>query len=107
MLPENFSFMGSTDVERVAAVERFGDGPAQRVSRARRRAALRLWIVGGTIPIRDDGARAREPALAAARPDGRVAAHYDKIHLFDVDIPGRAAERYIESRLRARGRRAS
>jgi nitrilase len=24
-------------------------------------------------------------------------AHYDKIHLFDVDIPGRAAERYSES----------
>jgi nitrilase len=30
-------------------------------------------------------------------PDGNVIAHYDKIHLFDVDIPGRAAERYSES----------
>src|SRR4029079_3634307 len=28
---------------------------------------------------------------------GRVAAHYDKIHLFDVDIPGRGVERYAES----------
>jgi nitrilase len=30
-------------------------------------------------------------------PDGQTAAHYDKIHLFDVDIPGEAVERYSES----------
>jgi nitrilase len=30
-------------------------------------------------------------------PDGREVARYDKIHLFDVDIPGREAERYLES----------
>jgi deaminated glutathione amidase len=95
VLPENFSFLGATDADRVAAVEPFGDGPAQRFL-AETAESLGLWIVGGTIPIRDGGDRASSRSLLVG-PDGRVAAHYDKIHLFDVDIPGRAAERYSES----------
>jgi predicted amidohydrolase len=111
VLPENFSFLGATDADRVAAIERFGDGPAQQflAETAEQRG---LWIVGGTIPIRDAGSNAGGRAMhgaiadsderASSRsllvgPDGRVAAHYDKIHLFDVDIPGRTAERYMES----------
>jgi predicted amidohydrolase len=95
VLPENFSFLGATDAERVAAVEPSGDGPAQAflTATARRHG---LWLVGGTIPIRDGGERASSRSLLVA-PDGRVAAYYDKIHLFDVDIPGREAERYSES----------
>jgi len=98
VLPENFSFLGATDADRVAAIEKFGDGPAQRFL-AETAEALSLWLVGGTIPIRDrgdQGDRASSRSLLVG-PDGRVAAHYDKIHLFDVDIPGRAAERYAES----------
>jgi predicted amidohydrolase len=111
VLPENFSFLGATDAERVAAIEPFGDGPAQRFL-AETAEKLGLWIVGGTIPIRDagrdGGGRAMQGAIAdggerassrslLVGPDGRVAAHYDKIHLFDVDVPGKAAERYSES----------
>ena len=97
VLPENFSFLGATDADRVAAVEPFGDGPAQRFL-AETAERLGIWIVGGTIPIRDrgdGGDRASSRSLLVG-PDGRVAAHYDKIHLFDVDIPGRE-ERYRES----------
>ena len=98
VLPENFSFLGSTDAERVAAIEPFGDGPAQRFL-AETAEELGLFIVGGTIPIRDrgDGGERASSRSMLVGPDGRVAAHYDKIHLFDVDIPGRAAERYSES----------
>src|SRR5262245_52536607 len=87
VLPENFSFLGATDADRVAAVEKFGDGPAQGFL-AETAESLGLWIVGGTIPIRDSGDRASSRSLLVG-PDGRVAAHYDKIHLFDVDIPTR------------------
>jgi predicted amidohydrolase len=95
VLPENFSFLGATDADRVAAIERLGDGPAQRFL-AETAESLGVWIVGGTIPIRDAGERASSRSLLVG-PDGRVAAHYDKIHLFDVDIPGGATERYSES----------
>lgn len=106
VLPENFSFLGATDADRVAAIEPYGDGPAQRFL-AETAEALGIWLVGGTIPIRDGGdggARASSRSLLLG-PDGRVAAHYDKIHLFDVDVPGRANERYSESATTAAGTR--
>jgi len=104
VLPENFSFMGSTDVERSAAVERYGDGPAQAflAETAERHS---LWIVGGTIPIRDEGVQRASQRSLLIGPDGREAARYDKIHLFDVDIPGREAERYLESAASVAGSR--
>lgn len=102
VLPENFSFLGATDADRVAAIESFGDGPAQRFL-AEAAEEHGVWLVGGTIPIRDGGDRASSRSLLLS-PDGQVVAHYDKIHLFDVDIPGRAAERYSESATTLAGR---
>jgi deaminated glutathione amidase len=100
VLPENFSFLGADDAERLAAAERPGDGAAQSflAEQARRHG---IWLVGGTIPIWS-GERACSRSLLID-PDGRVAAHYDKIHLFDVTVPGSEAESYRESATTARG----
>src|SRR5690348_17408021 len=59
-LPENFSFMGLKDADKRAVAEPEGQGPVQDFLSATAR-RLRLWIVGGTVPL-----------VAAA--DGRVAA---------------------------------
>jgi nitrilase len=104
VLPENFSFLGATDAERVAAAEPFGAGPAQAFL-AEQSEQHGIWLVGGTIPIRDGNERACSRSLLFG-PDGRSAAYYDKIHLFDVDIPGREAERYNESATTLAGTRA-
>ncbi len=96
VLPENFSFMGATEAEKIAAVERDGDGPAQAFL-AEQAEKLGLYLVGGTIHIRDAGADRAAARSLLYGPDGREMARYDKIHLFDVDIPGREAERYLES----------
>lgn len=95
VLPENFSFMGASDAERLAAAEAAGDGPAQRFLADTAR-ELGIWLVGGTVPIREGDGRTSSRSLLLA-PDGRCAAYYDKIHLFDVDVPGVAAEHYRES----------
>jgi len=88
VLPENFAFMGLRDADKRAIGEPEGSGPIQDflATTARR---LRMWIVGGTIPLRagDDGRVAAASVVYDA--DGNRAARYDKIHLFDVDIPGR------------------
>ena len=103
VLPENFSFLGATDADRVAAIEPVGDGPAQRfLARTAKRHGV--FLVGGTIPVRDDGPRASSRSLLVG-PDGLTVAHYDKIHLFDVDIPGRSTERYSESATTLAGER--
>lgn len=95
VLPENFSFMGATDAERVAVAEEAGRGPAQDFAsdQARRHG---LWIVAGTIPVRCDDARVLSRSLLVG-PDGQVIASYDKIHLFDVEVPAGKGESYRES----------
>src|SRR5580658_6954391 len=94
-LPENFSFMGLKDADKRAVAEPDGSGPVQEflASTARR---LRLWIVAGTTPLRS-GADGRVAAASLVYDAaGERVARYDKIHLFDVDIPGRS-ETYRES----------
>jgi len=95
VLPENFAFMGLRDADKRAVGEIEGSGPIQDflAETARR---LQMWIVAGTVPLRSgqDGRVAAASLVYDAA--GARAARYDKIHLFDVDIPGRA-ERYRES----------
>lgn len=95
VLPENFSFLGLKDADKRTVAETDGAGPVQEflATSARR---LGLWIVGGTIPLRN-GADGRVAAASLVYDaDGARLARYDKIHLFDVDIPGRT-ETYRES----------
>ncbi len=94
-LPENFSFMGLKDADKRAVAESDGAGPAQEFLAATAR-RLRLWIVGGTVPLRAEGDGRVAAASLVYDADGQRAARYDKIHLFDVDIPGRP-ESYRES----------
>jgi len=104
-LPENFSFMGLRDADKRAVAEADGGGPAQDFLAATAQ-RLKLWIVGGTIPLRC-GADGRVAAASLVYDaDGRRVARYDKIHLFDVDIPGRT-ESYRESAHVAPGSRAT
>jgi nitrilase len=95
VLPENFSFMGARDADRRAQGEADGDGPVQRFLAEWAR-ALNLWIVGGTVPIAASPAGRVAAACLVFDASGRRVARYDKIHLFDVDIPERS-ERYRES----------
>jgi predicted amidohydrolase len=104
-LPENFSFMGLKDVDKRAIAEADGSGPVQDFLAATA-ARLKLWIVGGTVPLRA-GADGRVAAASLVYDaEGRRAARYDKIHLFDVDLPGRA-ESYRESAHVAAGAHAA
>jgi len=95
VLPENFCFMGRTDAERRDIVEADGDGPVQQAVSAMAR-ELGLWIVAGTQPIAIPGEPMRANASIVYDGEGRRAARYDKIHLFDVDLPD-SREGYRES----------
>ena len=101
-LPENFSFIGLKDADKLQVAEADGNGPVQAfLSDTARR--LKLWILGGTIVIRTkDSSRVANSSLLIDA-DGERVARYDKIHLFDVTIPGRN-EQYRESNHVLRGR---
>jgi nitrilase len=55
-----------------------------------------LWIVAGTQPIAVGSESRPANACIVYDSEGRRVARYDKIHLFDVDLPGRR-EGYRES----------
>ncbi|HET9390247.1 MAG TPA: carbon-nitrogen hydrolase family protein [Steroidobacteraceae bacterium] len=95
VLPENFAFLGLRDADKREVAEVEGSGPIQDFLAARAR-NLRMWIVAGTLPLRAGGDGRVAAACLVYDSDGNRAARYDKIHLFDVDIPGRA-EKYRES----------
>ena len=94
-LPENFAFIGLRDADKLAVAETDGDGPAQHFVAGTAR-ELGLWILAGTINLRGgaDGRVSNSSLLYDGQ--GRRVARYDKIHLFDVTIPGRD-EQYRES----------
>ena len=94
-LPENFAFMGLRDADTRGVAKSESQKPEQEFL-ASTALGLRMTIVGGTIPLRA-GADGRVSAASLVYgPDGKRSARYDKIHLFDVDIPGRK-EPYRES----------
>jgi nitrilase len=94
VLPENVALMGRKETDKLEAAESDGSGPIQDFL-AEAAAKNRIWLVGGTIPIRTPSGK-----VYAASPvyddSGRRVARYDKIHLFDVDVPG-SREQYRES----------
>ncbi|HEY2417492.1 MAG TPA: carbon-nitrogen hydrolase family protein [Steroidobacteraceae bacterium] len=95
LLPENFAFMGLRDVDKRAVAERNGEGPIQDFL-SRRARELKLWIIAGTMPISEVAGERVAAACLVYDDAGQRVARYDKIHLFDVDIPGRD-EKYRES----------
>jgi len=101
-LPENFSFIGLHDADKVQVAEADGEGPVQSfLSETARK--LKMWVLGGTIVIRGDGAVRVANSSLLIDAAGKRVARYDKIHLFDVTIPGRD-EQYRESTHVAAGR---
>lgn len=103
-LPENFAFMGLREADKLAVAEDDGSGPIQAALADLAR-ELQLWIVAGTLPLRlPDDAERTAAACLVFDAEGRRVARYDKIHLFDVAIPGRD-ERYQESASVAPGTR--
>lgn len=64
---------------------------------------LQVWLHVGSIAIRVTEDKVANRSILFA-PDGSISATYDKIHMFDVDLPG--GERYRESKNYRSGNRA-
>jgi predicted amidohydrolase len=94
-LPEYFCFLGGADRDKLAIAEAPGDGPIQRALGEAAR-VHRVWVIGGTLPLRSDDPERVLNANCVYAPDGTLAARYDKMHLFRFD---NGKERYDEGRV--------
>jgi predicted amidohydrolase len=96
-LPEVFAWRGPHDRERLEA-EPVPGPTTDRMAALARRLGIHL-VAGSLLEARPDGLPYNTTTLFS--PDGSLLALYRKIHLFDIDLPGRVTIR--ESDLRAPG----
>jgi len=94
-LPENFALMGEHERDKVNAKEIDGEGQIQSFLAAVAK-KYALWVIGGTIPIAGDDINKVRAACLVYNDKGERIARYDKMHLFDVNVPG-TNEVYRES----------
>jgi len=99
-LPEYFAIMGMRDGDKVKAREKPGAGPIQEflAATARRHG---IWLVGGSVPLEASSPDKVRNSCLVYDDQGRLAARYDKIHLFGFAM---GKERYDEERTIEPGR---
>ncbi|MCU7798727.1 MAG: carbon-nitrogen hydrolase family protein [gamma proteobacterium symbiont of Lucinoma myriamae] len=104
VLPENFAHMGMSELDILDVSEDYisadesteqAKAPIQNFLSAVAKEE-KVWVLGGTIPLKANHAadvelsgENREKILSACllfNDEGKMAARYDKIHLFDVDL---------------------
>lgn len=106
-LPEYFCVMGRHDRDKLAVAEAPGDGPIQAMLAETAR-EHRIWLVGGTLPLRCEDPERVLNANAVYAPDGTLATRYDKIHLFRFERETNGVrESYDEGRAILAGRHAT
>jgi len=102
LTPENTSLMElRTEALFAAIAPEEETSPLQRLRDLA--AESHIWLHIGSLPVLVEERRAANRSFLVA-PDGVVAARYDKIHMFDVDLGG--GESYRESRNYRPGREA-
>ena len=96
LLPENFAYYGEHDLQSIGCQEALSGGPVRQfLSEQAKR--LKLWIIGGTVPVGDKNSKPVARSLVYD-PSGHFIDHYDKIHLFDADIHSETSQQaYRES----------
>jgi deaminated glutathione amidase len=93
-MPEYFGIMGMRDEDKVAVREKEGDGPIQNfLSEMAQRHGV--WLVGGSVPLEASVDNKVRNSCLVFDDKGRLAARYDKIHLFGFEM---GSERYSEER---------
>lgn len=91
--PENMGFMVKGR-ERIVERARPEEGHPAVTALSELARETGAHILGGTIAVTTDGDRLVNRSLLFA-PDGRIVGRYDKIHLYDADLPN--GESYRES----------
>lgn len=90
VLPENFAVLAS-DQMLVCGQQEAGNQSIIRAFLAQQAKTLKLWIVGGSLPLalRPDGSVIADRVRASClvfNDMGDEVARYDKIHLFDAQV---------------------
>ena len=100
--PENTAMMSADGGAKLALSFAEKDDPALPAFTALAR-ELGIWLLIGSLAIKVSETKTANRSFLIG-PDGAIAARYDKIHMFDVEIPD--GQSYRESRAYQAGARA-
>ena len=95
-LPETFNWRGKRTEEAAAAESLDGDTLTAMARLARE---LEIHLLAGSITEHVPGENRRYNTSVLFAPDGTRLAVYRKIHLFDIDLPGRVTVKESEAKL--------
>jgi nitrilase len=84
-LPEYFCIMGLKETDKVAVREAEGKGPIQKFLSAQAK-KHKIWLVGGSVPLEASVPGKVRNSCLIYDDKGKLAARYDKIHLFGLDL---------------------
>jgi nitrilase len=84
-LPEYFAIMGMKDTDKVGVREKEGSGKIQQFM-SKMAKKHEIWLVGGSIPLESSVPDKVRNSCLVFDPSGKLAARYDKIHLFGLDL---------------------
>ena len=85
VLPEHFSIMGMKDRDKVAVREIEGKGPIQEFLGVTAK-KHKIWLAGGSVPLAASVPTKVRNSCLLYDDKGKMAARYDKIHLFGLDL---------------------
>lgn len=98
VLPENFARISRTDAEHAKFYEKYGVGEIQSFL-SKQASSNGIILVAGTLPLYTENAENKVTASCLVYDkQGQVCGRYDKVHLFDVNIPD-TADSYRESEM--------
>ena len=84
-LPENFAFLGK-EVDKVGQAKEIATKTQQFLKKMAQRFQITLLGGGFPVPVSGNPNKAYNTAVLIT-PDGQEVTHYQKVHLFDVDVP--------------------
>lgn len=85
VLPEYFAIMGLKETDKVAVREQEGNGQIQNfLSKTAKK--HKIWLIGGSVPMASSTPGKVRNSCLVYDDKGHLAARYDKIHLFGLDL---------------------
>lgn len=101
--PEVSNFIYRRRTDTMASTHAEADDPSLKAYRELA-ARLGVWINIGSLALKGEGERLANRSFLIA-PDGAIANRYDKIHMFDVELP--SGQKFMESRAYQPGERVN
>ena len=91
-LPENFALMGLHENDKLEVAEAEGEGPIQEFL-SKTAKAEKVWLIGGTIPIKAASGKVRAASLVYNDKGERVEAYFHPVTLAPVPTQARSPKK--------------